>query len=63
VYSPRARERPTVSTPLAWEEVREALEAQDAGRLVFDLDDVLARVADQGDLFAEVLTLVQELPT
>ncbi|QEC48910.1 DNA ligase D [Baekduia soli] len=62
VYSPRARERPTVSTPLAWDEVAAALDAGSADGLVFDLDGVLARVRDQGDLFAPVLTLVQELP-
>jgi bifunctional non-homologous end joining protein LigD len=63
VYSPRARERPTVSTPLAWDEVRAALAADDASTLVFTMDEVLARVRDRGDLFAEVLTLVQALPT
>jgi bifunctional non-homologous end joining protein LigD len=62
VYSPRARERPLVSTPLAWEEVRAAVAAEDASGLEFDLDAVVARVRDQGDLFAEALTVAQELP-
>jgi bifunctional non-homologous end joining protein LigD len=61
-YSPRARERPTVSTPLAWEEVYAAVEDGSAEALAFELDDVLARVREQGDLFAEALTVVQELP-
>jgi bifunctional non-homologous end joining protein LigD len=62
VYSVRARERPTVSTPVTWEEVRACLDARDAGLLVFDTEQVLARVEDQGDLFAPVLTLRQSLP-
>jgi bifunctional non-homologous end joining protein LigD len=58
VYSLRARERPTVSTPLAWDEV----EAGDPDALVFEADDVLARVEEHGDLFAPVAELEQELP-
>jgi bifunctional non-homologous end joining protein LigD len=61
-YSVRAKERPTVSTPVAWEEVEAAIEAGDAARLVFEMDAVLERVGRRGDLFAEVLTLRQELP-
>jgi bifunctional non-homologous end joining protein LigD len=62
VYSLRARERPTVSTPVGWEEVDACLEARDASRLVFEQDEVLRRVERDGDPFAPVLTLVQELP-
>jgi bifunctional non-homologous end joining protein LigD len=62
VYSLRARERATVSTPLTWDEVREGAEAGDPGRLVFDAAAVRARVAEQGDLFAPVVSLVQRLP-
>ena len=56
VYSLRARERPTVSTPLAWEELDEP------ELLVFEAADVLERVEHEGDLFAPVAELRQELP-
>jgi bifunctional non-homologous end joining protein LigD len=62
VYSLRASAQPSVSTPVAWEEVRAALESGDASALGFEADDVLARVAERGDLFAPVLSLVQALP-
>ena len=62
VYSLRAKDRPTVSTPLLWEEVEETASEGDPDRLVFTSDDVLARVAEHGDLFAPVETLEQELP-
>ncbi len=62
VYSVRARERPTVSTPVSWDEVARARERQDPELLTFDTDAVLARVAEQGDLFAEVVTRKQRLP-
>jgi bifunctional non-homologous end joining protein LigD len=61
-YSLRAGERPTASTPVAWEEVRAALDSGDRSALVFESRDVLERVAERGDLFAPVLSLVQELP-
>jgi bifunctional non-homologous end joining protein LigD len=62
VYSLRAKDRPTVSTPVRWAEVEAVAEQRDGERLVFEAEDVLARVAEHGDLFAPVLTLVQELP-
>lgn len=62
VYSVRARAHPTVATPVTWDEVQAALDAGDAGLLVFETEDVLRRVAGDGDLFAELLTLRQELP-
>jgi bifunctional non-homologous end joining protein LigD len=58
VYSLRAMERPTVSTPLTWDEVRAARTPED---LTFAAADVLRRVEEQGDLFAPVLSLVQTL--
>jgi bifunctional non-homologous end joining protein LigD len=62
VYSLRARERPTVSTPVAWDEVERAAESGDGSHLVFDAGDVLERIDEKGDLFAPVLELEQELP-
>ncbi len=52
VYSLRARERPTVSTPVTWDEVSACTSPED---LLFTSDDVLARVAEHGDLFAPLL--------
>jgi bifunctional non-homologous end joining protein LigD len=60
-YSVRAKARPTVSTPVTWEEVGGALETGDAGRLTFEMHAVLDRVAAHGDLFAAVLAERQEL--
>ncbi|MGN6664931.1 MAG: DNA ligase D, partial [Solirubrobacterales bacterium] len=62
VYSLRAKERPTVSTPLEWSEVEAALEAGAAGALAFDHAAVLERVEAKGDLFAPLLSEEQELP-
>ena len=62
VYSLRARERPTVSTPITWDEVEQALKKKDAQRLVFEAGDVLRRVEKMGDLYAPLLKLKQKLP-
>ncbi len=62
VYSLRAREKPTVSTPVRWEEVEQALKKKDANLLVFEVKDVLARVEKMGDLFEPVQKLKQRLP-
>src|SRR5262249_25656684 len=59
VYSVRAKDGPTVSTPVTWEEV----EAAHAGaRLSFTVPEVLARVGERGDLFAPVRAGDQALP-
>src|SRR5262245_51262835 len=58
-YSLRARPAPTASTPVTWAEVEQAA----AGApLSFEAQDVLARAADQGDLFADALGVEQRLP-
>jgi bifunctional non-homologous end joining protein LigD len=62
VYSLRARERPTVSTPLDWDEVASAAESGDPESIRFEAADVLERVEERGDLFAPVLERKQELP-
>ncbi|HEY2283305.1 MAG TPA: DNA ligase D [Solirubrobacteraceae bacterium] len=62
VYSPRAGETPTVSTPVTWEEVAACREADDPALLTFAPVQVLDRVREHGDLFAEVVSLRQTLP-
>jgi bifunctional non-homologous end joining protein LigD len=60
-YSLRARPEPTVSTPVTWDEVEACAGSGD--ELRFTSDQVLARVDELGDLFADVLTVEQTLPT
>lgn len=62
VYSLRAKDKPTISTPVTWDEVERCLERQDASLLVFESAQTLDRVQAMGDLFAPVLALKQELP-
>ncbi len=58
VYSLRAREQPTVSTPVTWDEI-----ADDSLDLVFETGAVLERIEEHGDLFAPVLEKKQKLPS
>jgi bifunctional non-homologous end joining protein LigD len=60
VYSLRAKEQPTVSTPVFWEEVAQS--AKTKRTLSFTSDEVLARAEKHGDIFAPVLSLKQKLP-
>ncbi len=62
VYSLRARERPTVSTPINWEEIEQCDRSGDKSPLIFEAAQVLERVTHKGDLFAPALTLQQALP-
>jgi bifunctional non-homologous end joining protein LigD len=62
VYSLRALARPTVSTPLVWDEVEAVVESGDPDDLVFTAPEVLERVTERGDCWAGVLELEQRLP-
>ncbi|MEW6152719.1 MAG: non-homologous end-joining DNA ligase [Actinomycetota bacterium] len=62
VYSLRARPRPTVSTPVTWDEVENGAASGDPEDLSFEAPEVLARAERAGDLFAPVAELEQSLP-
>jgi bifunctional non-homologous end joining protein LigD len=62
VYSLRAKEQPTVSTPVTWKEVENCLQKKKPELLAFTSDQVLQRVEKSGDLFAPIETLKQKLP-
>ncbi len=62
VYSLRAKDEPTVSTAVTWEEVENCLKKKKAELLKFKSDQVIARVEKMNDLFAPVQELKQKLP-
>ena len=66
-YSLRIAERPTVSTPVSWDEIEHALEAEDRDALTFEAPAVLERVAADPDHcvdhYAASLTEHQDLPS
>jgi len=62
VYSLRARDEPSASTPVTWEEMEAAASREDAEALRFSPAEVLQRIEEKGDLMAPVLEVSQELP-
>jgi bifunctional non-homologous end joining protein LigD len=62
VYSLRAMEQPTVSTPLTWDEVAEAASRSSNTSVSFLTEEALQRIEDRGDLFEPVLKVKQKLP-
>jgi bifunctional non-homologous end joining protein LigD len=62
VYSLRAKDHPTVSMPVTWDEVKSALRKKNPKSLVFEADQAIKRAQKKGDLFAPVLKLKQKLP-
>jgi bifunctional non-homologous end joining protein LigD len=62
VYSLRAEDHPTVSTPISWEELQAAEKSKDLARLTFEAGDMKIRLKKLGDLFSPLLTLRQKLP-
>ncbi len=58
-YSLRGKERPTVSTPISWDEVSDGADGEWLG---FEAFEVIERVEEIGDLWEDVPTLEQTLP-
>lgn len=63
VYSLRAKEQPTVSTPMTWEEVEAGAEGNKLESFVFQSETVLSRAEKMGDPFEPVLRQKQKLPS
>jgi bifunctional non-homologous end joining protein LigD len=62
VYSIRALETPSVSTPVTWDELQEAIQRNEAGLLRFSPETMLQRIEKLGDLQRPVLEVRQKLP-
>ena len=58
----RAQPAPTVSTPVSWDEVTDAMDAGDPRALTFEAPQVLERVDELGDLYEADLTEARPLP-
>ena len=62
VYSLRAREKPIVSFPLAWNELENLAGTGDPEKLQVIHSEAVIRAEKQGDLFQEILVKKQKLP-
>ena len=62
VWSLRAKERPTVSAPVTWDEVARCARKGDASLLTFDSETAIRRFEEDSDLFAPLLREKQKLP-
>lgn len=58
-YSLRARDLPTVSTPVTWDEIADCREMED---MIFVADEVVARVTEMGDPLADMAADATQLP-
>lgn len=61
-YSARARETASISAPVAWDEIEQAVAGRDADSLRQDIRSMPARIEELGDLFAPVLAAGRRLP-
>jgi bifunctional non-homologous end joining protein LigD len=61
-YSLRATDAPGVSTPVSWDELAELADGGDPADYAFTPAEVVERVADLGDLYADSLAGTQDLP-
>lgn len=61
-YSLRARQHPSVSTPVSWQEVEAVAKSKNGFSIDFTMQDVLDRVSKIGDIFEPVAKLSQNLP-
>jgi bifunctional non-homologous end joining protein LigD len=61
-YSLRGLPWPTVAAPVTWEEVEQAVAEERPQALTFLAEDVLERLDQEGDLFADMLEQEQTLP-
>ncbi|MDQ1480340.1 MAG: bifunctional non-ous end joining protein LigD, partial [Actinomycetota bacterium] len=62
-YSLRIAERPTVSTPVSWREIEDAVESEDRDALTFEAPAVLERISTGEDHYEASLTEHQDLPS